>query len=119
MIRFTILGEPSSKANNRRLVKFGNRPAFIKSPKALKYVSDIGRQAPKLKNLMAGRLKATARLFYASERPDLDPSALWDALQGLVYKNDRQIREMHLYHGIDKRNPRAEVEIEELEKGLA
>lgn len=114
MIRFTILGQPVSKANSRRLVRFGTRPASIKSAAALKYASDVSLQAPKLKHLMAGRLRVTARLFYASERPDLDPSVLWDALQGKIYTNDRQIREMHLFHAVDKANPRAELEFEEI-----
>ncbi|MEK7125078.1 MAG: hypothetical protein AAB864_01650 [Patescibacteria group bacterium] len=103
-----------SKANSRRLARFGTRPASIKSAKALKYASDVSLQAPKLATLLAGRLRVTARVFYASERPDLDLSVLWDSLQGKIYTNDRQLREMHLHHAVDKLNPRTELEFEEI-----
>jgi hypothetical protein len=33
-IKFTILGEPASKANSRDIVKIAGRPASIKSEKA-------------------------------------------------------------------------------------
>lgn len=29
-----------------------------------------------------------------------------------VVRNDRQFREMHFYHHIDRHNPRAEIEVE-------
>jgi hypothetical protein len=32
-----------------------------------------------------------------------------------VYRNDRQVREKHVYHAIDRANPRAEIEVEPLE----
>ena len=56
-----------------------------------------------------------AHVFYASERPDLDPSLILDALQGRVYANDRAVREMHLFHHIDRENPRAELTLCEIE----
>ena len=56
----------------------------------------------------------TAHLYYASRRPDLDPSLILDALQGRVYRNDRAVREMHLYHRLDRENPRAEIFLEEM-----
>ncbi len=112
--RFTIFGEPSSKANSRRLVTFGGKPRFIKSQDALDYVKILQIQAPKLSNPMTGILSFTARIFYKTNRKDLDPSLILDGLQGLIYENDRQIREIHLFHGIDKENPRSEIEVKEL-----
>jgi hypothetical protein len=35
-----------------------------------------------------------------------------------VYMNDRQVREKHVYHGIDRASPRAEIEVEELQPSL-
>jgi hypothetical protein len=32
-----------------------------------------------------------------------------------VYRNDRQVREKHVFHGIDRANPRAEVTVEPLQ----
>ena len=113
--KFVILGEPASKANSRQLVFIKGRPAFIKSAKALQYTKDALKQVRKLPELMQGELKATIKIYYASQRPDLDESIVLDVLQGLIYQNDRQVRERHVYHFIDKLNPRAEVEIEQRE----
>jgi Holliday junction resolvase RusA-like endonuclease len=110
--RGIIIGEPASKANQRQLVTIKGRPAFIKSKKARNYAADVARQIRPLRPLLTGPLRLTATIHYATERPDLDPSIILDALQGLVYSNDRQVREMHLFHAIDRRNPRAEIVIE-------
>jgi len=127
-VRFTILGEPVSKANSRELVTIAGRPAFIKSKKALAYESDAVLQIPSSARLMLeGPLRVTLRLFYATERPDLDESIVLDVMQPRyrrgfrskqrvmiqrgVYLNDRQVPEKHVYHAIDKANPRAEIEV--------
>lgn len=125
-IAFTIYSEPASKANSRRLVKFGNRPALIKSDKARAYEKTALMQIPEdAKQMLDCDVSATIKIYYASRRPDLDPSVIFDVMQakfkgsgkdkslvrGGVYVNDRQVKEMHIYHVIDKDNPRAEIEI--------
>jgi hypothetical protein len=36
-------------------------------------------------------------------------------MQGFVYKNDRQVKEKHIYWGgVDKENPRAEISVRHL-----
>ena len=113
-----IVGEPASKANSRQIVKIGGKLRVIKSLKARRYVSDVARQVeplPEEKQLRAP-IRMTAHVFYASERPDLDPSLILDALQGRVYANDRAVREMHLYHHLDRTTPRAEVYLEEIDE---
>lgn len=141
-ISFTILGEPASKANSREIVtikrrnkKTGqsvNMPASIKSEKARNYANSALLQIPvKAKAMLDGPVRLTARIYYASERPDLDESVILDVLQAKlskvekgkprevirrgVYVNDRQVKEKHIFHGIDKNNPRAEIEIEPIE----
>lgn len=139
-VRFTILGEAASKANSREIVVRGGKPASIKSEKALKFEANALKQIPPLFRVqLTGPVRATLRIFYASERPDLDESIVLDVLQdrykseklanwqkdsGIkprrilvqkgVYVNDRQVREKHIYHGIDRANPRIEVLIEPL-----
>lgn len=109
-ISFIIEGEPASKANSRRWTgKF-----FIKSEKALKYAAAFQKQCPKIDPLMDGDLRVTIKIYYASRRPDLDPSLIFDLMQGFVYTNDRQVREQHLYWGLDKERPRAEITVEKL-----
>lgn len=133
-IAFVILGEPASKANSRKIVAFGKRPASIKSDKARNFEECALPQIPQVARMqITGRVRAVIRIFYASERPDLDESVVLDVLQDRyktvkvgslkqrilvqrgVYRNDRQVREKHVYHGVDRKNPRVEVEITSLE----
>ena len=141
IVSLTILGEPASKANSRQIVTIGDRPSVIKSKKARDYEHGALRQIPPRARLrIEGPVRVTLRIFYASERPDLDESVVLDVLQdrwkrgkpGLaagsdarvlvqagVYRNDRQVREKHVYHSIDKRNPRCEVEVEVIGRSSA
>lgn len=109
-----IHGEPASKANSRRLVRFGNRPAVIKSKKALAYVAAVKKQTPVLDPLMTGPLRIVATIYYASRRPDLDDSLVLDALQGRIFANDRAVISKTLTKALDPSNPRTEISIEEL-----
>lgn len=109
-----ILGEPASKANSRRVVRFGNMSRLIKSQKALNYSEAFRAQCPKLAVLMTGDLRVSMRIYYATRRPDLDESLILDLMQGLIYENDRQVKERHTYWGLDPDNPRSEIIIEQL-----
>ena len=114
----TILGEPASKANSRRIVRFGSKLRVIKSAKGLEYVEAVVRQVPELppQQQLLEPIRLTAHIYYASRRPDLDPSLILDALQGRIYRNDRAVREMHLFHHLDRENPRAELTLEEIDQ---
>jgi Holliday junction resolvase RusA-like endonuclease len=90
-----IFGEPASKANSRRVVRYGGMSRLIKSKKALSYSDVFLQQCPVLPVLMTGDLRIIMRIYYASRRPDLDESLILDLLQGRVYVNDRQVKERH------------------------
>lgn len=131
MIRFVILGEPASKANSRKIVTIAGRPSSIKSQKARGFETDALMQIPPAaRQRIEGPVRVWLRIWYASERPDLDESIVLDVLQDRygkapkvdgkaagprplvqagVYRNDRQVREKHIFHGIDRKNPRVEV----------
>lgn len=109
-VSFVIEGEPASKANSRRWTG----KLFIKSEKALKYKKEFEKQCPMLGELMTGDLRVSINIYYASRRPDLDPSLILDLMQGFIYENDRQIKEQHLYWGLDKERPRSEITVEKL-----
>lgn len=138
MIAFTILGEPASKANSRQIVTIAGRPSSIKSKKARTFEQDALPQIPPAaRQRLEGPVRVTLRIWYASERPDLDESIVLDVLQDRwktvktkcldgvhrerellqhgVYRNDRQVREKHVYHAIDRKNPRVEVMVEPLQ----
>jgi len=112
-----IKGEPASKANSRKIVRYGGVSRLIKSEKALSYSEMFKQQCLPLAILMEGDLCVTMHIYYASRRPDLDDSLILDLMQGLVYKNDRQVKERHLYWHLDKENPHAEILIEKMPRG--
>ena len=111
-----IYGEPASKANSRKIVMFGKRPAIIKSQKARDYVKNFEKQCPKLDTLVTDDLVVEITIFYGSRRPDLDESLILDLMQGRIYENDRSVKEKHIFHGIDKENPRAEIEVNVIDR---
>lgn len=113
-VSFVVFGEPASKANSRQLVHLNGRPAFIKSAKARAYERDFQLQCKRLDELMEGDLSVSITIHYASRRPDLDESVILDCMQGFIYTNDRQVKEKHIYHRLDKDNPRAEITVQML-----
>jgi len=112
IFKTTIYGEHASKANSRKLVTFRGKPRFIKSQKARDYVEAFAQQCPKLDNLLEGDVRVTMKIWYRTRRPDLDESVILDCLEGFAYTNDRQVKEKHIYHGLDKEEPRAEITVE-------
>ena len=117
VISLYILGEPASKANSRRVVRYNNLSRVIKSQKALDYSDRFRQQCVPLDPMMDGDLVVTMHIWYASRRPDLDDSLILDLMQGLVYKNDRQVRERHLYWHLDPENPRTYITVEKKPRG--
>lgn len=109
-----IFGEPASKANSRRVVRYGGLSRLIKSKKALTYSDVFLQQCKPLPTLMTGDLKITLHIWYASRRPDLDESLILDLLQGRVYENDRQVKERHCYWHLDPENPRTFFTVEKI-----
>ena len=57
---------------------------------------------PAVDPLIAEDVSVIIGIYYAS-RPDLDESLILDCMQGLVYKNDRQVKEKHvIWGGVDR-----------------
>lgn len=133
-VEFTIYGQPFSKANSRKSVLIPvskgsseKRVAFVKSPEALQFEEDALAQIPwKARVMYEGEVTAHLWVWYASERSDLDESIVLDVMQAQyegrkpnrvlvrrgIYNNDRQVRERHVYHAIDAKNPRVHVRVE-------
>ena len=114
----TILGQPRSKANSRRMAlnRRTGKMFPIKNEKCLEYVDAVKAQAQVVApdKLLEGDLSFHGTLYYPNRRSDLDPSLLIDCLEGIVFKNDRQIKRWDINHGLDKDNPRAEITICEM-----
>ena len=119
-LTFTILGEPVSMKNSRRILRNRKtgKPFSAKSSAAAKYARDALLQIPQLPPYQLvffhGPVSFTATLFYKDARKDLDAELIIDLLQGRVILNDRQVVEKHLFRKIDKLNPRAVVTVEVL-----
>ena len=108
-----IFGEPASKANSRKMVYVRGKPMFIKSAKALAYAKAFKQQCAS-SEVFECDVAVTIRIWYASRRPDLDESLILDLLQEVAYKNDRQVKEKHIYWELDRVNPRCEIEVSAL-----
>lgn len=113
-VSLIIFGEPASKANSRRVVRFGGVSRLIKSAKALSYSDAFKQQAVPIDPLLEGDLVVTMHIYYASRRPDLDESLILDLLQGVVYTNDRQVKEKHIFWHLDKVNPRTLITVSKM-----
>jgi hypothetical protein len=113
-LRLKILGQPLSLKNNYvlRKSKKHNRTFILPNNAVEYYQESIRRQVPKRMPLLTGKLKISAMVYYANGLSDLDIEIVYDALQGRIYKNDRQLRTKFLDHAIDRHNPRVEILIE-------
>lgn len=109
-----IFGEPASKANSRRLVRFGGMSRLIKSHKALTYSEAFKQQCAPVENPTDKDVSVEIHIWYASRRPDLDESLILDLLQGRLYVNDRQVKEKHIYWHQDKECPRCVITVREI-----
>lgn len=109
-----IFGEPASKANSRKVVRIAGQSRLIKSSKALSYSEQFRKQAVPISPLIETDVRVTMKIYYASRRPDLDESLILDLLQGVAYVNDRQVKEKHIYWGLDKDCPRTEIIVDVL-----
>lgn len=114
---FVIHGEPASKANSRKIVRIKGRTVSIKSDKARNYVKEFCQQCERLDELMTGDVCVEMLIYYSTRRPDLDESLILDCMQGYIYENDRQVKEKHIYWGLDKRAPRTVIRVSAVASG--
>lgn len=92
--QFRVYGEPGTKANGRRIVTRGKVKKLLKSEKTTTYIEEHwDQQIIKRDPLLEGDLAIRLHVYYASRRPDLSALELIkDLLEGVAYKNDRQIK---------------------------
>ena len=109
--------EPASKANQRRLVMWGKRPASIKSEKALRFAQAVRADATPLPAPLTQDVLVDITIFYRTRRPDLDESLILDTLQGIAYVNDRQVKKKIVSWGLDRDFPKVIVKIYALQEG--
>ena len=111
----TILGEPASAKNQRRIVQIQGKPRLIKSKKALDYCKTFASQAVPLEKLISTDVAVILDVYYASRRPDLAAMDLvMDLLEDVVYLNDRQVKASQSLWNLDKTNPRVRIRVRPL-----
>jgi len=108
---FICYGQPASKSNRRRFTKIDGKPRFVKSREANTFVRDFTLQCPLLDPLLVDDIVVAIEIYYGSRRPDLDEGIILDAMQGRIYKNDRQVKEKHIYWNLDREHPRVEIRV--------
>lgn len=114
-VKFIVYGETASKSNSRKIVKFGKKFGVIKSEKARNYVKTFQQQCPKLEKLIELDVIVELKIYYQSRRPDLDESVILDCMQGFIYLNDRQVKQKHIFWGIDREKPRTHIRVTPME----
>lgn len=128
MVNFIIKGRPMTKKNHCQIIRNRNtgRPMIIQSPQYQQYEKEFFKQMDEnLKGLFDTEVHLHMRvLYYFSDRrgkPDLVNliQATQDILQKFgLYGNDSQIKSLDGSRivGIDRDNPRAEIEIKNIKE---
>ena len=99
-------GQLCSKSNSRKIVRFGERTAIIKSVEARVYVESFVRLFRQVKPYLDD-VSLTVQVYYKDRRRDLDIALLQDCLQHAgIIENDRQVVEIHAWRHLDGKNPR-------------
>lgn len=110
-----VNAEAGTKSNSRRMVRVQGKPRMIKGKKALDFIEAMKRDIQPIDPLIEGDVAIRVDCWYASRRPDLAALELVkDALQGLVYKNDRQVKAELSVWNLDRKNPRVAIRIRQL-----
>ena len=109
---FTLSVPPSA---NRYWELRRNR--IVVTDEALAYKDEVRLQLSQYAPLM-GNVAVNFTVFRPAKRGDLDNYAkvMFDALNGLVWKDDKQVVEIHSFRDDDKYNPRVEFLVYEVGK---
>lgn len=95
------------------------RAMIYKTAAAREYVERVKWNARKERAQMIddGDVIVEGTVFFENRRRDLDGAfkVLFDVLQGIAYKNDRQVAHINIGRDFDKDNPRVELRISRLD----
>lgn len=115
--KIVLQGEPKSTQHIYRATCRGRFPTTYMTVegKALKEVYQWEAQQQWRDSPLTGDLSVSVRFFFKTKRRrDLDNQnkLVLDALTDIVYEDDSQICELHLYRDYDAVHPRIEIELE-------
>lgn len=111
-----VYGTVPSKSNSYQIVKMGGKSTIAKTKRLKAYEDTFFMQCLDIRNKnYAGRFEFYVKVFYPSDRSDLDNSlkVMLDCLQKPVkaIKNDNKCIKIVAEKGIDRNTPRVEFEI--------
>ena len=109
-----LKGDPKSTNHIYKSVCRGGYPTVYLTPegKAIKEVYQYEAKTQWRQKPIVGELAISVWFYFKTKRRrDLDNQnkLILDALTGIVYEDDSQIAELHLYKGYDANSPRIEV----------
>lgn len=116
-MKLTLLGNPKTTQNCYRYACRGRHPAHYMTGECSALKEDYQWQARAQYHgqPLTEALKLTVELFFGSKRKvdwDNFHKLSMDALTGIVWLDDSQVEEAHVYKRYDKANPRIELTIE-------
>lgn len=111
-----LLGEPRSTGGIYKVTTWGGIPRtymtdFGKNLKQSYFIQALNQWKQKT---LVGEVKINIRLYFGNKRKndwDNFHKLSMDALTGVVWVDDSQIMEAHVYKSYDKQNPRIEIDI--------
>ncbi len=115
-VHFVAEGRPiSTNATYRR----GKGRRLYKTPEATAWWARVqlaAKIAMRRRKSLEGSLAVTLRFYFPNGRSDVDGGIkpVLDAMQGLVYGNDRAVRRLAVDAYVDPERPRVEVEAVEI-----
>lgn len=119
-LEFEFLGEPVTKSNetffNAKQKRVFHKTSTSKYEKELKAAA-LSYMQESESNILSGLVNITILYYMGSKRrKDLLnlPKTTCDALNEVVYNDDFQIHEAHLYRRLDRKRPRVRIIIEEM-----
>lgn len=111
----TIYGNCPSKSNSYKIIYLKGKPALSKTTALQEYENKFYIQCNQYRNAnITGYFELYLKVYYPSERPDLDNSLkiILDCLQKIkAIKNDNKCVKIIAEKFLDKNNPRIEFQI--------
>ena len=111
---YVIRGQIPSKSNCYKIVYVDGHPKLAKQKVLTEYEKTFYIQCPERGRMVKGYFRLNAKIYYSSNRPDLDNSLkiLLDCLQlTKTIENDRNCTHIDVQKFIDKKEPRIEYEV--------
>lgn len=121
-IKFTVLSKPVSVNSCYSQSLSGHR---FMTNEGKQFKSDVAKAASPYSGIILDtekqKLSVSITYHFRTSLSDIDGSnkLVLDAMQGIFYKNDRQVQELHCFKFVDKESPRIEITIEEYKSKLS